>query len=113
MRIAFLGLALALSLAPASAFADQPNASPLMIVTFSIKDYNAWRPVFDAATAERAQDGVSKGQVYRCADRPNDLLVVFEVADEKRARAWMASMQVRADWEKGGVTGTPSYRFAK
>ena len=113
MRIAFLGLALMLSLAPAAAFADQPNASALMIVTFSIKDYNTWRPVFDAAAPDRAQDGVGKGQVYRSADRPNDLLVVFDVADEKRARAWMASVQVRADWEKGGVIGTPSYRFAK
>jgi hypothetical protein len=112
MHIAFLGLALALSLAPAAAFADQP-ASPSMLVTFSIKDYNAWRPVFDAAASERAQDGVGKGQVYRSADKPNDLLVVFDVADEKRARAWMSSVQVRADWEKGGVIGTPSYRFAK
>jgi len=92
MRIAFLGLALALSLAPAGAFADQPKASPAMIVTFSIKDYDAWRPVFDAAAPERARDGVDKGQVYRSADRPNDLLVVFDVADEKRARAWMSSM---------------------
>jgi hypothetical protein len=112
MRIACLGVALALSLASAAAFAEQPN-SLSMLVTFSIKDYSAWRPVFDAAASERAQDGVSKGQVYRSADKPNDLLVVFDVADEQRARAWMASMQVRADWEKGGVIGTPSYRFAK
>jgi hypothetical protein len=111
MRFTMLGLALALWFAPMTGFADQPKASSAMIVTFSIKDYNSWRTVFDAVAPERAKDGVSEGEVYRSADNPSDLLVVFHVANEKRARAWMSSPQVRAAWEKGGVIGTPSYRF--
>jgi len=113
MRIAVLGLALALCLSPAASFADQQKHPPEMIVSFGIKDYDAWRPVFDAAAAEREKAGVGDGQVYRNADRPNDLLVVFDVANEKSGRAWMTSPQVRAAWAKGGVIGTPSYRFAK
>ena len=113
MRRMMLGLALALSLLPVAAFADQDKKPRVMIVTFSIKDYDSWRPVFNAAAPERAKDGIGKAQVYRNADQPNDLLVVFEVASEKSGNAWMSSPQVRAAWVKGGVIGTPTYRFAK
>ncbi len=111
MRTMTLGLALALCLASATSFAQSHR--PEMVVTFSIKDYDAWRPVFDGAASERAKVGISKAQIYRNVDTPNDLLVVFEVASEKDGRAWMSSKDVRAAWAKGGVIGTPSYRFAK
>jgi hypothetical protein len=113
MRRMLLGLALAASLLPIAAFADQGKKPRAMIVTFTIKDYESWRPVFKAAASERAKDGVGAAKVYRNADSPNDLLVVFEVTSEKSGRTWMSSPQVRAAWEKGGVIGTPGYRFAK
>ena len=111
MRITLL--ALAASLASTAAFAGQPNRPLQMIVLFSIKDYASWRPVFDAAAPERARDGVNQGTVYRKADSPNDLLVVFDVTSEKNGRTWMSSPEVHAAWAKGGVIGAPTYRFLK
>lgn len=113
MRATTLGLALAFSLAPATTFAQPPAHHPEMIVLFTIKDYDAWRPVFDAAAPERAKAGISSAQIYRSVDTPNALLVVFDVTSEKSGRTWMSSSQVRAAWTKGGVIGTPSYRFAR
>ncbi len=105
-----LSFALILAFASVSpAFAASSKKE--MIVTFAIQDYAAWRPVFDAAAAERAQKGVTGGTVYRSADNPNELLVVFDVANKKNARAWMTSADVKAAWQKGGVVGTPTYRF--
>jgi len=112
MRRMLLGLALAVALLPVAAFADQKSPRT-MIVMFSIKDFDAWQPVFNAAAPERAKDGVGAAKVYRNAESPNDLLVVFEVTSEKSGKAWMSSPQVRAAWEKGGVIGTPTYRFTK
>jgi hypothetical protein len=90
------------------------NASaPAMVVTFVIRDYTSWRPVFDAAGAERAKAGVTNGRVYRNADKRNDLLVVFDVADEAKGRAWMTSAAVKAAWKAGGVIGEPVFRFLR
>jgi antibiotic biosynthesis monooxygenase (ABM) superfamily enzyme len=111
MRMLTLGLIAGLAFMPATGFADSSKSKKEMVVTFSIKDYAAWRPVFDSAAADRAQKGVSAGVVYRNADSPNDLLVVFDIANKKNARAWMTSPDVRAAWEKGGVVGTPGYQF--
>ncbi len=113
MRSVIIGLGLALSLTSASSFAQAPTNRSEMIVTFSIKDYDAWRPVFDGAGPARAKAGVGKAQIFRNADSANDLLVVFDVASQTSGRAWMSSSQVRADWQKGGVIGTPRYRFAR
>jgi len=113
MRSGMIGLALAIWLTPAVGFAQSQTHRSEMIVTFSIKDYDAWRPVFDGAAPARAKAGVGKAQIFRNTDAANDLLVVFDVASKTSGRAWMSSSQVRADWQKGGVIGTPSYRFAQ
>ena len=111
MRMLTLGLAIGLACLPAATFADQAKSKKEMIVTFSIADYAAWRPVFDAAAPERAQKGVTGGTVYRNTDTPNNLLVVFDIANKKNAKAWMTSSDVQAAWQKGGVVGTPAYQF--
>lgn len=113
MRIFTCLMAFGLALAPSIAKSQSAAQSLQMIVTFSINDYAAWRPVFDAAAPQRAKFGVTDSRVYRDADSPNNLLVVFDVTNRKNANAWMTSAAVRADWEKGGVIGTPAYRFTQ
>jgi hypothetical protein len=114
MRLLTLALVLGLTCLSAPGFADSSKPKPQreMIVTFSINDYAAWRPVFDAAAADRSKHGVTGGTVYRNADTPNSLLVVFDIANRKSARTWMTSPDVQTAWQKGGVIGTPTYRFA-
>jgi len=84
-----------------------------MVVDFSIKDYDAWRPVFDAAAADRAKDGITNARVFRDADHPDHLVVIFDVTSTARATAWMKSATVRSAWQKGGVSGEPTYHFMK
>ncbi len=106
-----LGALAAVLLAPLAArAADQIQT---MVVEFAIKDYAAWRPVFDGADANRAKAGVTNPRVFRNADKPERLLVLFDAASVEQGRAWMTSAQVKADWEKGGVVGVPTVRFAR
>lgn len=99
-------------LAPRSAWAadDKPVT---LVVRFTIQDYAAWRPVFDGADAERVKASVTDPKVFRNADKPNEMMVLFTVASRAAGMAWMRSPQVREAWKKGGVEGNPVYRFLK
>ncbi len=111
-RAAGLAVVAAVGLLPVAAAAKDKKPES-MAVEFSIKDYAAWRPVFDGAAADRMAAGVSNARVFRDADRPDRMLVIFDVASKQKGTAWMKSATVRADWQKGGVVGEPVYRFLK
>lgn len=107
--------ALAVSIPVLAMAADEvPAATPVtMVVEFTIKAYDTWRAVFDAAEAERVDAGVTGPRVFREADRPDQILVLFTVASRNQGAAWMRSAKVREAWRKGGVIGDPAYRFIR
>jgi hypothetical protein len=84
-----------------------------MVVEFAIKDYDAWRPVFDAAEGERMAAGVSKARVFREAGQPDRMLVLFTVENRKKGIVWMRSAKVKEAWGAGGVVGEPMFRFIR
>jgi hypothetical protein len=84
-----------------------------MVVEFSVKDFAAWRPEFDVAAPARAKVGITNARVFRDADKPEHLLVLFDVANRDKAKAWMTSSAVKVYWQKGGVVGVPSYHFLR
>jgi hypothetical protein len=83
-----------------------------MIVRHSIRDYEAWRSAYDAHGAARTAAGLSNGRVYRSVETPNDILLLFEIADRRRAEAFAASDDLRSAMQKAGVVGAPEMRFA-
>jgi len=50
--------------------------------------------------------------VFRCADDPNDVLLLQDVADVSKARTWYGSTEMKSVMEKSGVVGSPSIRAA-
>ena len=59
-----------------------------LVVQHKVRDYAAWRPVFDAHETSRRGAGITNGRVYRRAEDPNDLVLLFDVADVAKARTW-------------------------
>jgi hypothetical protein len=98
--------------APA-ARAPRPDRPGKMVVSFEVRDYAAWRPVFDAAAPQREAEGLTNPRIYRDADRPQAVLVLFEVADRSRARHWLRSGTLRSLWERAGVVGQPQSSFLR
>ena len=48
-----------------------------------------------------------------CSAAPkNDVVILQDVADVAKARTWLASDEMKAAREKGGVVGSPNIRFA-
>lgn len=97
---------------PAAAKAKH-NQTLAMVVEFTVRDYAAWRPVFDAADPQRVRAGVTAPQVFRDADSPNRMLVLFKVANRTKGDTWMKSETVREAMRKGGVIGEATHRFAR
>ena len=82
-----------------------------MIVSHKVRDYAAWRPLYDAHESSRAGAGITNGRVYRKAEDPNDLVILFDVADVSKARAWTAGEDLKTVMDKAGVLGAPTIHF--
>jgi hypothetical protein len=53
-----------------------------------------------------------KGRVFRNAQDPNDVVILQDVPDVARARAWLGSDDLKSEMQKSGVVGSPNVRFA-
>ncbi|MBC6982552.1 cyclase [Caulobacter sp. 17J80-11] len=82
-----------------------------MVIHHKVKDYDAWRPGYDNHAPSRKAAGISGGEVFRKADDPNDVVILFEVADEAQARSWAQSDDLRSAMSKAGVVGQPRIDF--
>lgn len=97
--------------------ADQMNltvweeAMPLLIVQHKVRDYAAWRPSYDAHEASRNGASITNGRVYRRAEDLNDLVIIFDVADVAKARAWAAGEDLKTAMKNAGVLGAPTITF--
>jgi len=83
----------------------------MMIVRHRVRDYEAWRSVYDAHEPARNVAGLSNGRVFRSADDPDDLVILFDVADRQKAEAFAASEDLKTAMQKGGVEGRPNMQF--
>jgi hypothetical protein len=77
-----------------------------------VKHYETWRKGYDEHETRRLTAGVTNGKVFRGADDPNDIVVVQDVADVAKARAWLAGEDLEDARQKAGVIGKPTIRFA-
>jgi hypothetical protein len=84
-----------------------------IIIRHKVKDYGAWRPIFDEHRSSREGAGVTNAQVYRGADAPEEVLVIAEVSDIERVKAWAGSSDLRAAMERAGVVGSPVITVAQ
>jgi hypothetical protein len=87
------------------------KAMALMVIHHKVRDYTAWRPAYDGHETSRAGAGITNGRVYRKAEDPNDLVILFDIADVARARAWTAGEDLKTVMGKAGVLGAPTIHF--
>ncbi len=83
-----------------------------LIIHHKVKDYAAWRTGYDGHEKSRLSAGVTNGRVFRSAEDPKDVVVLQDVGDVAKARAWLGSDDLKTAMQKSGVIGSPSIRFA-
>ena len=67
-----------------------------MYVKHEFADYAAWRKL-----------GVTAQAVYQSVDNPNDVTVTHDFKSAEKAKAFVASPDLKTAMEKAGVKGAP------
>jgi antibiotic biosynthesis monooxygenase (ABM) superfamily enzyme len=84
----------------------------LVLIRHEVADYQVWRSVFDAALELRHKHGEHGCRIFHHAGNVNDLILFFEWDNLEKARAFMASDELKALMAQGGVKGQPRIEFA-
>src|SRR3984893_4832951 len=86
------------------------HANENLTIHLKVKDYATWRTGYDGREKSRLSAGITNGRVFRRAE--DHLMILHDVADVPKARAWFGSDDLKAAMQKSGVIGSPSIRFA-
>jgi len=79
----------------------------IIIVQHTVRDYDAWKPVFDEHQAVRTRHGATGHQLYRGADDPNEVTVLNYFPSREQAEAFAADPSLKEAMERGGVISEP------
>jgi quinol monooxygenase YgiN len=82
-----------------------------LLVRHKVADYERWKAAFDQQMAVRHHGGERSCRIFRSADDPNELTLLFEWEDLNRARSFMNSPEARSYIQQAGVTGVPEIHF--
>ena len=74
--------------------------STVLVVHHRVRDYDAWKPVFDEHADVRKQHGAVRHWLYRTAGDPNDVVVAMEFGSQEHP-------SLREAMERAGVEGEP------
>lgn len=82
-----------------------------LIIHHEVADYSAWKTVFDSAFDWRHKQGERSCRIFRSAENVNDLTLFFEWESLERARAFVASDELKARMANAGVKGPSRIDF--
>ena len=78
-----------------------------LFVRHEVNDYAAWRKAYNEFDKTRRKLGVTAQAVYSLADNPNDVTVTHDFKSLDKAKAFIASPELKTAMEKAGVKGAP------
>lgn len=84
---------------------------PILVIRHKMKDFAAWKKAYDAHANARAEGGLGKGRVTRSVDDPDELVLIFDVADITKAKAFCASDDLKSAMQGAGVIDKPDLYF--
>ena len=82
-----------------------------IFIHFKVEDYNKWKPVFESYGSFRSEYGSKGGKIYRNADNPNEIFILFEWDSIENARKFAQSDKLKEAMQKAGVMGKPEMNF--
>ena len=80
----------------------------ILIIRQRVRDYDAWKLVFDAGEPLRAKHGCSGHVVYRDDDDANDLTIQLRFPSRGVADAFLADPELAASMKRAGVETKPA-----
>ena len=84
----------------------------VIIVRHTVRDFDAWKAVFDEHGAVRRKHGATAHELYRGTDDPNAITVVNHFPSKQHAQAFAADPSLKEAMEQGGVISEPQIIWA-
>lgn len=84
------------------------NITTRVMVAHKVKDYDAWRKVFDEGKQLRKDNGLIDRIIVQDVDDKNSVVVFLAITDMAKAKAFMNSKDLKSTMEKAGVQGAPT-----
>ena len=84
---------------------------PYLIIRHKVKDFDTWKPIFDLHATARQAAGSKGGHLLRNSDDPNEVILVLEVEDLRKAREFARSADLRETMVRAGVVDKPDIYF--
>ena len=82
-----------------------------VLVHHEVTDYSTWKAAFDSAYDWRRKNGETSCRIFRSSGNVNDLNLFFEFENMEKARAFLASDELKTKMAKAGVKGAPRINY--
>jgi heme-degrading monooxygenase HmoA len=82
-----------------------------LLVHHEVADYTAWKAAFDSALDWRTRNGERTCRIFRGVQNPNELTLLFEWESFEKARAFIASDELKTRMANAGVKSTPRVEY--
>lgn len=84
-----------------------------MFVRHQVRDFDAWRRIYDELDPTRQSMGVTGQAVYRSDEDPNDVTVTHDFATTEAAKRFAESEVLRNAMRRAGVASEPTIWFTE
>ena len=85
----------------------------IVMVQHKVRDYDAWKSVFDEHRAVRTRHGATGHELYRGLEDPNEVTVINQFPSREQAEAFAADPSLKEAMERGGVISEPRLTWAQ
>ena len=85
--------------------------SHFVLIRHNVRDFKAWKIGFDSHRSKRAEAGLSEKQMLRSSDNGDEVVLLLEAEDLNRAKAFIASAELRETMQTFGVVDKPDVYF--
>jgi quinol monooxygenase YgiN len=82
-----------------------------LVVHHKVRDYDAWKGVFDEHETVRRAHGETEHRVYRDIHDPNRVVVHNDFPSEEAAKGFREDPSLKEAMERAGVEGDPGVSF--
>ena len=94
--------------------AEVPVFEPfqVMAISYTVKNYDTWKKVFDEHESIRATSGLTTRAIARGTDNPNKIYLFLNVADMQKAKEYATNPKLKEVRKTAGVTSEPEVFFS-
>jgi hypothetical protein len=78
-----------------------------LLLRHQVKDYDRWRPLYEAHAAARKAAGLEELHVFRDAGNPNIVTILYRTSDIETARIFAESPELLERMKQAGVMDKP------